>query len=448
MFIVFVIAFPLAKAASASTFSRGIVDAADGISLMQARARLTDDHTTKRLPKKTCTAHDMSQGPISGSWKKKAMQTNWELCPFMKPNFNCIGRKTSASQWTFQPEMPQGCGVPEIEESLHALAGQRMLLCGDSHMRQVLVEVSCGFQDLLLQNHGHSAPFPPSDWLPISPLENFYPEEALKRWAADWANASGFAQQANQTSGQFLREHAKRYYTILQENNAELSVVKFKNGLQIWYLYVRGVAQPEQACLDVAHRLDKVSGNIDLGEKSPNTRWVVKADDLNQFDHIVVNEYIGIQDLVTKLAKVGYRQKLFLIPSWTEGLLTSVGPQPTKVDGLARRLGDSQFSNLTFPAYTLHLESAILSRQNDAYTGLFPIYVQRNGSYKPCPRASNISTTLKKCTSTYDQDIAYKPCASLPGESQACYDGHFCQPGPVEGFARLIFAALAGSVGA
>jgi hypothetical protein len=76
-------------------------------------------------------------------------------CPFMDVRFNCLEQNTSASQFVWEPRAFANCEVPTVNQSIALLSGElgrkkkprRVLMCGDSHMKQIYETLVCNLQE-------------------------------------------------------------------------------------------------------------------------------------------------------------------------------------------------------------------------------------------------------------------------------------------------------------
>jgi hypothetical protein len=104
-----------------------------------------------------CGARDIAAGAGGcGKWLPQSEAPKHELryghnCPFISARYNCVQldseNKSSANRLYFKScepaPAPHGCTIPTLHQALSKLAGKRVLLCGDSHARQLFEEILC-----------------------------------------------------------------------------------------------------------------------------------------------------------------------------------------------------------------------------------------------------------------------------------------------------------------
>jgi hypothetical protein len=104
-----------------------------------------------------CGARDIAAGAGGcGKWLPQSEAPKHELryghnCPFISARYNCVQldseNKSSANRYYFKScepaPAPHGCTIPTLHQALSKLAGKRVLLCGDSHARQLFEEILC-----------------------------------------------------------------------------------------------------------------------------------------------------------------------------------------------------------------------------------------------------------------------------------------------------------------
>ena len=371
-----------------------------------------------------------------GAWRPKANLAIADhpyssRCPFIKNRYNCVGKNTSASDFSWSPSS-NVCSVPNTTQwirQVSQLPGNRtrlrVLLCGDSHLDQYFETILCTMQAhltrLVLAN-GH----------PVSPpfricsgqyeQENYYPKEYL-------ANSSlptdpGCTISHGPVNGQ-----------------AQIARAYFDFGLELWFTFLRPAIKPSTR--------PGAGGQMCYGQAMRQARAQGHARDY--FDAVVVNNYLRPTDIdhIRKAIKLDRaRARLLIVPKFKLGGFTVLSPKPvvTPKPKPAKKGGD-----------WLSFETLLDPRAADAMAVIYPFSFWDNATkqYKICQRApedvpSRCSGKLWHInTAGARGSPTHKPIpAQTTGKYRALHllgqtpEGHFCMPGPLDEVVPLLLAAI------
>ena len=119
-----------------------------------------------------------------GSWQPRGSAATYTpYCPYLrdKTRYNCVEKNTTANDFRFEFGSEE-CAVRSIADSLPRLAGEHLHLCGDSHMRQVFLEILCSDARQVKRYNGAAPPDPAGRWGPpggcaeqTTGLNHYYP---------------------------------------------------------------------------------------------------------------------------------------------------------------------------------------------------------------------------------------------------------------------------------
>jgi len=357
---------------------------------------------------------------------KSSFPTSYDgFCPFLLNRYRCVDKLTSADDWEFHYKF-KGCAIPGYWDSSHRLAGRTIMLCGDSHLQQIFLEIACAFQGEVLDSSGYKPPFPPRG--KGYNISQYLWQKLLVEFASRWERKSGHKWSKDKYSaGEFLSKEVALYeYPVRLGVVAGVQqTVTFKNGVKMIFSHLRSFTgsgpQRIEACLKMGAR---ALGSLDL----------------NVFDHVVLNSFVDIQASISVLQKYDYRKSVFAIPRW-EGkshTFSVRGPAPRTLEttGPCLQEWDKVNGTLPFSLFRLPLCALARSRYEDATANIYP-FTYRSDANKTVACMEGHGGHFSKCKG-HDWHICNEqPCS---------WDDHFCMPGPTRAFATLVLAAVSNSV--
>jgi len=376
------------------------VYANDDQGLSTLRSRLT----TITMPTSVhCGATEIASSGVTGNWVRDGGNFSHRRgftgrCPFIEPRYNCEGWAHSANAWAFEPEgSGSGCAMPTLEAGFEMLAGQRVLMCGDSHINQLFIELLCLFEDRLTHFNGVHGPsgFVPEAKDSNYAREHYYPSEYIREWKKDLglpANLGideGLLRRRAQPEGRpsnSKRDMPPSKHIGAANGTGFADLARFDNGFELGVAYLRGATRVETSqqdyatyCSTTPHVLQDFSSYPDPRLNSNQTQAALSSAFINSFDTIVSNTFIHIDAIRSRLASVGFRNRHLHLDKWSFGVSGGAGPRTSHVRGGARgrpetkaeRHTDKQsgkMSSVALPALGVLEES----RRLDAKAPIYP----------------------------------------------------------------------------
>ena len=380
---------------------------------------------------------------VGGTWKPRPEPSFDPYCPFLPVRYNCMEKSTTADSFEYEPHI-SGCNISALEDSFAALAGKKLVMCGDSFMGQYFFELVCRFQHRIVRFNNLLPPFPPeglytngsygrAHYFNTTHMDNW--EDLTRSRPPKYVDAPN-PKLSGQTSGGQVTSYGIHGY----------SVAWFDHGLTVAFRSLRGIQTPlGEACLATVETMD----------------W-----NLSSVDAVVASEFVGYggvgwhpqQNILSLWKHLRARTKapipIYYVPSWTYGGFSQAGPRPRSLPTTAAPASNRSYDRAGNPVLppdkmdawgankrrvvdlTKALAPLILSRKEDAHATIYPFTSWVNGTAYLCKRGMMKGDFNRHCA-PYPWHICVKnPCQAMAKE------GHFCQPGPVDSFLRIVLHAI------
>jgi len=398
------------------------------------------------LPRRECGVRQLEAGaPLKGgAWRPRTTATYTPHCPYLqsKVRYNCVNKSTTANDFEFQFS-PSRCSVRNISTSMHMLAGGHLHLCGDSHARQVFLEILCSNVGRIRQFNGAPAPDPagrprlvPDNSHECNTTRHYYPPNY---WGGDPPKGRCWA--------------GPRLEPPYEHGNHFLDIAELDNKLTISFMFLREAGHPNPAKM--------AASCLSAGVRAAGPR--------GQPSVICYNAYVDEPAMLLELDRARYTSRAIAIAKWDQGLQSTRGPTcPAKhtLNRLGERTKNSTEApqkctgryplDLSLKSFTASVATVTAAHQQDSHgfqlVSLYPVTHALTNSRIDDAKASMYPIMFKKdgvdVVCHKDRFSWDKTSRDLCGNAwHTCThdcvtpEGHFCMPGPVDVIAQLILHA-------
>ena len=388
-----------------------------------------------------------------GKWVRKSVnqkEPRGNRCPFVAARYTCEQSEFDSREWQYVPATVTS-SIPTIEEVGNARSPNRILLAGDSNLRQVYQTIACrwhsanvlGYIELFPVNEQgepkvavydrtNMSALLPCHGLATSDLQGFH-VGTDDRWRprSPWKKL----EEAGIVSCKEYPDYnmAGGLACIVSSNNAqEICFIHAR----IWWKakfplnLMSGATNKKEYSFD---RLSEwVSGRT--GKEPTSIRPIFHSEVAKKgaFDTLVVNDYLfegheKQRALEEKLSVYGFGGKVIIVPKYKKGIRQKLPPNERILNvGISSRLkANAQYTcannNMTNRMYVKTLRSPLsqiaTARMNDAKSCINPVI-----NHTSCRETTLEDGTMGQCEK----------------------ETHFCVPGPVDVIGEYILAAAVG----
>ena len=292
-----------------------------------------------------CGVQELEAGdPLQGgAWRLRTTAKYTTQCPYLqdKVRYNCVNKSTTADDFEFQFS-PSQCSARSTPAPLHMLAGDHLHLCGDSHARQVLLEILCSNASRIRRYNGALPPDPTGQPYLVSDrsdtcatAQHYYPPNY---WGGGRVLPNGKCWVGTRLEPPKGQDGHPLYIAEL-DNNVTISFVFLR---EIGTANHGGSEREREKRREAAGGIERAVSCLSTGVKAAGPR--------GQPSVIVYNAFVTDSAMLPVLARAGYAGRAIAIPRWGKGKTSNRGPKCPAERNCTHRYPVALDSRYTGPA--------------------------------------------------------------------------------------------------